>query len=332
VGRFVRLALPAASGNPVLIQGRFGRQDNFELVTCAAGAGLQHLFRNNDQPGLPWRGPRLFGASAGAVAAHSFIQGNFGENFELVARAGDRLLFMWRDSGPDFQWSEPVPLVADGQPAADASGNPVLIQSRFGAKGNFELVVPRRSGGIAAYWRDNDAPGLPWHGPALFGGRGTYDALTMIQSNFGSPGNLEVVARAGDRLRVFWRDSGPGLAWNGPSPLAVRGAEVTGVTGIPALIQSRFGSRGNFELVVPLASAGLALFWRNNDASGFPWSGPTVIGASVGVFEAATMIQSNFGPGNLEVVGLAGGRLYHFWRGGAPGFVWHGPVEIVPQS
>jgi hypothetical protein len=38
----------------------------------------------------------------------------------------------------------------------------------------------------------------------------------MIESNYGSPGNLEVVARSGSGLQSFWRDSGPAFNWNGP--------------------------------------------------------------------------------------------------------------------
>ena len=41
----------------------------------------------------------------------------------------------------------------------------------------------------------------------------------MIQSNFGSPGNLEVICNAGGQLYFFWRDSGPSFTWNGPFPL-----------------------------------------------------------------------------------------------------------------
>ena len=38
----------------------------------------------------------------------------------------------------------------------------------------------------------------------------------MIESNFGHPGNLEVVCRVGQQLYFFWRDSGPAFHWNGP--------------------------------------------------------------------------------------------------------------------
>ena len=55
----------------------------------------------------------------------------------------------------------------------------------------------------------------------------------MIESNYGSPGNLELIARIGDTLQFFWRDSGPAFNWNGPYQFE------TGVTGIPTMIQSR---------------------------------------------------------------------------------------------
>jgi hypothetical protein len=100
---------------------------------------------------------------------------------------------------------------------ARAAGNPMLIQSRFGAKGNFELVVPLAGGGLAFYFRNNDDPSFPWNGPFPFGqSAGHVEAVTLIQSNFGDPGNLELVARVGDRLAFFFRDSGPAFNWNGP--------------------------------------------------------------------------------------------------------------------
>jgi hypothetical protein len=42
-----------------------------------------------------------------------------------------------------------------------------------------------------------------------------FDALSLIQSNFGTPGNLELVSRNGDQLAHSWRDSGPGFIWTG---------------------------------------------------------------------------------------------------------------------
>jgi hypothetical protein len=58
---------------------------------------------------------------------------------------------------------------------------------------------------------------MPWSGPVPFGqGLGQVSGVTMIESNYGSPGNLEVVCNAGGQLQFFWRDSGPAFIWNGP--------------------------------------------------------------------------------------------------------------------
>ncbi len=199
------------------------------------------------------------------------------------------------------------------------TGNPALIQGVFGGRGNFELVVPLGTGGLAHYWRNNDEPGLPWNGPFPFGtDAGTVDSVTMIQSNFGSPGNLEVAARIGDALHFFWRDSAPPWTWH-------HGGIVTrGVRGNPALIQSRHGQRGNFELVIPRDRGGLVHLWRNNDAPGLPWSGHTPFGDG-DPYDEATLIQSNFGSpllGNLDVTARTGGNTRSFWRTDRPPWAW----------
>jgi hypothetical protein len=161
-------------------------------------------------------------------------------------------------------------------------------------QGNFELIVPLVTGGLAHYSRDNSAQGFPWHGPAVFGqNAGRVDAVTLIESNFGSPRNLEVVARAGDKLIFFWHDSGDAV-WNGPADLVADGATVAGVSGNPSLIQGSTGVEGDFELVVPLAQGGLAHFRRDNDAPGLPWHGPTRLAGRAGMLAGVSLIQSNF--------------------------------------
>ena len=308
-------------GNPALVQGRFGQQGNFELVTPSAGAGVDFYWRNNDDPDMFWLGPYPFGQASGPVDGLTLIQSNYGSpgNLELIARANDRLHFYWRDSGPAFQWSGPYEI------ASGARANPVLIQSRFGEQGNFELVVPAAGGGLLFFWRNNDDPAMPWNGPYPFAqASGVIDGVTLIQSNYGSPGNLELIARAGDWLHFYWRDSGPAFQWNGPYEIA------NGTAGIPCLIQGRFGQQGNFELVVPAAGGGLLFFWRNNDDPAMPWNGPYPFGQSLGSVEAVTLIQSNYdSPGNLELVVRAGDRLHFFWRDSGPGFRWNGPYLLA---
>lgn len=210
------------------------------------------------------------------------------------------------------------------KPFPGVRGTPCLIQSRFGSKGNFEFLVPDAAAGIRFTWRNNDDPNLLWAGTIRFADTlGAVDSLTMIQSNFGSPGNLELIARTGDRLFFFWRDSGPGFRWSGPFPL------FSAACGNPALVQGRFGTKGNFELVFPAIGGGIWFAWRDNDAPGLPWSAPVRFGARAGNVEALTMIQSNFGsPGNLELISRTGSQLHFFWRDSGPTFNWSGPFPL----
>ncbi|HEY8202641.1 MAG TPA: Dot/Icm T4SS effector Zinc-dependent metalloprotease LegP [Actinomycetota bacterium] len=198
-----------------------------------------------------------------------------------------------------------------------------LVQSNFGTKGNFEMVVARAGGGLAHYWRNNDAAGMPWSAAIPFGGTTNYEAVCLAQSNYGVPGNLEVMARTGNQLHFFWRDSGPSFTWHGPFPIT------TGVAGGPALIQSTFGTKGNFEMVVARAGGGLAHYWRNNDNPAMPWSAAIPFGGTAS-YGAVSLIQSNYGiPGNLEVMARTGNNVHFFWRDSGPSFTWHGPYVIV---
>ena len=104
------------------------------------------------------------------------------------------------------------------------SGNPVLIQSRFGTKGNFEVMSPRINGGLVHYVRNNDNSNFPWSMPTFIDVSTQYSALSLIQGNFGNPGNLEAIARKQDKLVWFWMESQAPLIWHGPYPLVVENA------------------------------------------------------------------------------------------------------------
>jgi hypothetical protein len=317
------------------VQGGFGTRGNFEVVAPLATGRLAHYWRHNDAAGLPWHGPIPFGPTDHYEPV-ALIQSNFSTagagrgNLEVLARTGGRLDHYWRDDVNPFPWHGPFAvLVASG---ILGEGPPALIQGAFGTKGNFEAVAALATGRLAHFWRDNDAAGLPWHGPTPFGATDLYDAVALVQSNFstagGGPGNLEVVAHTETHLDFYWRDDVNPFPWHGP--FTIPGSTGTGAT--PTLIQSGFGNRGNFEVVVPHSTGGLAHFWRDNDAAGLPWHGPTAFGSG-DVYDAVALIQSNFsssggGPGNLEVIAHTAGRLDHYWREDATPFAWHGPFPI----
>jgi hypothetical protein len=157
---------------------------------------------------MTWNGPVSFFADFGRFDAVSIIQSNYAGHFEGLARRGTQLWYFFHDS----DWRGPW-LLGDG-----FAGNPVLIQSRFGKQGNFEVAIPMLGGGVATFWRDNDN-GMVWHGPdRQFAGFGNVDALSLFESNYGSPGNLETMLRQGQSLAFAFRvDAG---AWQGPFVLA----------------------------------------------------------------------------------------------------------------
>jgi hypothetical protein len=188
-------------------------------------------------------------------------------------------------------------------------GNPALIQSTFGTKGNFEVVVPHPVDGISHYYRDNDKPSYPWMGPtAVFAVPQKVGGVSIIQSIFN---NLEVIARIGSSLAHFYRDSSSGT-WMGGQFFAF------GISGAPSLIQNL---AGNFEVVTALATGGMARFYRDNSAPNFPWYGAT--GVATVAARAVSLIQSSYG-GNLEVVARIGSQLAHFYRDASSGN-WGGP-------
>lgn len=209
------------------------------------------------------------------------------------------------------------------------SGVPSMIWSTYGNRGNFDLVVPLSSGGMAHYWRDNDNEALPWQGPEIFGREaGMIYGVSLIQSNFGERGNLEIVAVdvGGNNLMHFWRDSGPSYDWHGPNKIS-KDTLVPLFSGSPAMIQSRSGQRGNFEVVVARAEGGFSHYWRDNDDPELAWHGPFDFAADAGIFNAATMIQSNF-EDHLEMVARSGDELFFLWRGSDIGAEWHG-TELI---
>lgn len=312
---------PAFSANPSLIQGHFGKKGNFEVVTGNAYGGLVHIWRNNDDTSYAWKAPTTFASGIGEVAGVSLIEGNFGSpgNLEVVVNGGGTLLHFYRET-KDLKWNGPTSKVS---PDLKAAGVPSFVQGTWAKRGNFELVSPVASGGLVHYSRNNDEANYPWSPPAFFGqSLGPFTSVSLIQSNFGK--HLEVIAIAKGKLYFTWRDDS--FKWAAIIPIET---EYT-VTGNPALIQSKFGKQGNFELVVPAATGGLYHFWRdNNDGTKpLPWSKAVEFAQSEGVFRGVSLIQSNYGDGNLEVVAEKDGLLLHYVRVGDK---WNGPNKVAPS-
>jgi hypothetical protein len=346
-----------ASGNPALIQGRFLSRGNFELLIPQATGGFAHYSRCNDEARLWWYGPEMFGQELGTIDALTMIQSNFTAgahigNLEAVVRWQGELLFFWREDVAPYRWHGPTLLNAVPGGSQLVTGSPSIIQSRFGVRGNFELVTPLASGGLAHYSRANDDPQLGWYGPTIFGENGgVFEAACLVQSNFSSsgtgPGNLEVVGHAGGLLLHYWRDDAPPYTWHGPDAIPMGGVIPTGT---PSFIHEHHGALDYFQVVTPTAAGALAHYTRDNGAfGGLTWHGPTVFGDGYegGPYDAVSLIQSNFtggqyrgpypssGVGNLEIVARSKNVLFHFWRanntqiaGVGDRRMWYGPWVV----
>jgi hypothetical protein len=335
------------------------------------GGGLVHFFRNNDNEDLPWSNftpvtpfpfppipPTIDNFKLPKFETLTFIQSNFGSdnfsrpaNFEVIGRIRDRLKHIWRESRYPFYWRNTNTFlqIDNIHDLTEVTGNPSLIQSTFGDRHmNFELCVPLIEGGIYHIFKinDGDDPGsAPWqigNNGIPIDSRTRYQAVSLIQSNYGrpeNPGNLELVARTSNKLAYFWMESNNPPQWHGPLPMRADGREIRSVTGVPSLIQSNFGRRGNFELVEPVRTGGLVHYFRDNDSAGDPqenWhtgnNGRTI--DPTRRYQAVSLLQSNIRsdasvPGNLEVAALSSeGLLLHFWMDSETKR-WNGPYDFA---
>jgi hypothetical protein len=245
------------------------------------------------------------------------FQGNYGTkgNFEVVVREGSRLVHYWRanDDSAVLPWYQSAVF------GSQVSSRPAVIQSNYGSKGNFELVV-REGRKLRHYWRSNDAPGRPWKKGVLFGSN-VSSAPALIQSNYGELGNFEVVVKEGTKLRHYWRKNKiTGHSW-------VKGALFgSNVSSAAVLIQSNFGYNGNLEVVVREGTR-FRHYWREDDHPDKPWHKGVLFGSRAQ--KSPVLIQGNFGHrGNFELLGVENGKLHHYWRNNdTSGYPWNsGPV------
>ena len=214
-------------GNPALIQGSAGPRGNFELVVPRTDGGFGHYWRDNSSAEFTWSKSVEVGKADGRIEAIALLEGNFPSpgSLAVIARRQDGSLAEYRrEPAPHFNWRGPfeVPLAGFGQ-GVTATGVPGFVQSRRGQPGNYELVTPLSIGGMAHLFRINqDERTLQWSAPFPFGAdAGQVDAVALIQSNFGTPGlgNLDVAARSGDRVLLYWLPDQPPFQWSSPGLL-----------------------------------------------------------------------------------------------------------------
>jgi hypothetical protein len=186
------------------------------------------------------------------------------------------------------------------------------LWSNYGTAGHLELVVVA-GGRVHTWWRDDAGA---WHGLGAI--PGITDATGwpgFVQSDFGTPGNFELVvpSSAGGFLHTS-RLNDTGVSWSTPTRFG------TGTYRGVSLIQSSFltNGHGNLEMVAVSGNT-LSAWWRGAST----WGQSATIATNVD--GAPALVQSTSGtPGNFEVVApLLAGGLGHWSRANSTsGYPW----------
>jgi M6 family metalloprotease-like protein len=332
---------PSANSSQNLIVSTWGQRGNFELLVAINGK-LAHFWRDNNLLATPWHGPVPVTSSSipstsapaqqalihASPAAISLIQSNFRSpgDLEAVVRmhpsiGSDFLALVVRT---DTGWHGPTGIMLAGNLINKVTANPALVQSTFGSQGNFEMLVGSGTQ-LLHYWRNNDAIGRPWNGPfsvhdwkaatvpgspvASISQQPIYISLLQIRG-----GDLAAVVvletLTGERSIHYVERNG--ATWTTSPVKGDDGKTITGIMGGPSMIQSYYGQRGNYEMLVPMGKR-VVHYWRDNDAAGRPWHGPytaldyssaTSGTAIISAFpQAVALVQSAMSPmGSLEAV------------------------------
>lgn len=244
------------------------------------------------------------------------LEGNVGalhNDFELVAATGRGQAKHWRrDNSAGHVWECLASFANDV-----ARFEPTLIQSTY--NGNFEVVYQSTEGGMRHWWYERTSN--RWLDGGQFGPPDADGVAALIQSNYGAPGNLELVVRTRDgRLSQWWRANGSGGRWVDGSKFATNVAH-SGA----ALVQTISSKKGNFHLVCVLADGRLQHWQRDNDAGG-SWASVGTFGS--GIASPPCMIESQFGAtteddvGNFELCVAVGGKVQHWWRPNGGNGIW----------
>ena len=137
--------------------------------------------------------------------------------------------------------------------------------------GTLEIVAAQHGGGLEHFTHPGLYPPTGFTHVVTFGSE-PYADVSLIQSNYGTVGNFEVVAVRPDGSMHHWFRNND-LSMPSWAAGALFGADANG--GV-ALIQSNYDVQGNFGVVTSQLWGGLRHYYRRNDVyPTFPWvTGP----------------------------------------------------------
>jgi hypothetical protein len=99
------------SGPTCMIQGQFGMatesgHGNFELCVATPAGTVQHWWRDNQDPALPWHLSATFGSDVAFVLA--LVEGSFGFNLEVIVERNDNQLQHYYRAGTQWYSGETI--------------------------------------------------------------------------------------------------------------------------------------------------------------------------------------------------------------------------------
>lgn len=235
-------------------------------------------------------------------------------NFEMVGvGASSSVQHWWRQGGDggDFSWHKGPSF------GSNCAACPTFTGTTYNR--NFEMVYLTTTRRLHHWYFDQ--AGGQWHDGGEFGPTDAVGIPGFIQSNYGAPGNFEVVVRTADgRLNHWWRDDGPPWAWHDGGRFG-GGIAYSGAS----LVQSHYGNQGNLELVAVTFGGQMQHFWRDDD-HGNVWHAGVMFGSNI--LSPPCMIEGQFGAGNENAVGnfelcvAVNGSVQHWWRNNSSAMQW----------
>lgn len=253
----------------------------------------------------PWSKRRLHNG-----ALYESGNGAMHRNLEVTGSNGSRVLHRWREGGPPWNWGTSATF------GGDAALCPTLTSTTYNR--NLEVVYLTTGGRLHHWWTGGGGAG-PWNDGGVFGPGGCTGVPGFVQSDYGAPGNFEVVVANAGQLLHLWRDGA--FNWH-QGPRFGADIRASGAT----LVQGDYGSpHGNLECVALRTDGTMQHFWRSEND--FAWHPNGIFGA--GCDSPPVMIQGQYGManeagphGNFELCVAAGGRVQHWWRANGGDMQW----------
>ena len=236
--------------------------------------------------------------------------GQIHRNFEVwTVASGNAIRHYWRD-GVTLNWS-----LAETQ-ENNCAASPTVTETTYNR--NFEMIY--RTTANRLQHRFFDQASSNWVAGPIFGPIDVNGIPGFIQSDYGAPGNFEVVVlRANGMLEHWWRDDGAGLGF----PWHLGSDFGTNIAHSSSTLIQRWDH--GLDLIAVNKDGSMQRWWRD-DPHTMTWAACEKFGNNVS--SSPVMIRSGYGesdenfPGNYELCVAVNGLIQHWWTAGNAPATW----------